>query len=173
MNKCFDPSITLQLRIRADAITLLSPTFEEIGLLDLKTAGVLTTLLEDNPRLHFEAFIDEDRLQQTSLEKRSTKIFPLSIVIYGPTECSDTVASALSEAKVFLQEPIRMDPASTYHNPHFLHFDDTVTPRFLCLSLAPSLDFAAEVDAILEHSDASSLPTLVGQDGRIQTKLHK
>ena len=134
---------------------------------------MLTTLIEDNPPLDFEAFLDQDRLQQRNLEGKSTKVFPLSIVTYGPTKCLDKVASALSEARVFLQEPIRMDPASTYYNPHFLHFDDTVTPRFLSLSLVPSLDFAAEVDAILEHSDTSSLPTIVEQDWRIQTKLHK
>ena len=172
LKKGFDPSTILQPRVRADAITLLLPTSEEIGVLDLKTARMLTTLIKDDPRLSVEAFVDQDRLQQGSPEEKSIRMLPLCMNVYGPSECSDRVALILSEARVFLQEPICMNTASTYHNPHFLHFDDSATPRFLDLSISIPRDFAAEVDAILEHSDISSLPTEVEQDQRIRTKLH-
>ena len=168
----FDLSVPLQLRIRADAITLIVPTLEEIGVLDLKTASVLKPLIKDNPLLEFEVFADHDQLQRTRLGKKASKIIPLCIYIYGPITCSNYVASALSEARVFLQEPIYIRPASTYHNPHFLHFDDIVTPRFLFVS-PHSLNFAAEIDAILEQSDVRDVPILVEQDSRVQTKLHK
>lgn len=168
-----DLRVPLQLRMRADAITLSAPTFEEIGVLDLKTACVLTTLIKDNPLLEFEAFADKDQLRQTSPKKKAIEILPLCINVYGSIADSDKVASTLSDIKVFLQEPIYVHPSSAYHNPHFLDFDHTVTPRFLDFSFPSSLDFAAEVDAILVQSDAVRVSALIGQDRRIQTKLHE
>lgn len=171
--KDLDWRASLQPRLRADAITLLSPTSEEIGVLDLKTACVLKTLIKDNPLLEFEAFADQDQLRRTSPEKKGMKILPLCINVHGLIVDLDKVASVLSETKVFLQEPIYFHPSSTYHNPHFLDFDHAETPRFLDFSFPLSLDFTAEVDAILAQPGTLRLPAFTGQDQRIQTKLHE
>ncbi len=145
----------------------------EIGVLDLKTACVLRTLTEDNPSLEFEVFVYQDLLQGQRPKKTPISILPLCINVCGPMVCSDKVGSALSDVKVFLQEPIYMDPAFKYYNPHFYNFEGTDTPRFLDLSSRSSIDFAGEIDAILEHSGSMSLSASVEQDRRIRTKLHK
>ena len=131
------------------------------------------TLLQDHPLLEFEAFTDQDQLRGPTFGKKPLKLLPICINVYGPTSSSDKVASTLSEVSVFLQEPLHVHPASRYHNPHFLDFDNNVTPRFLDLNLPPTLDFTAEVDSILEYSGALDFSASLQQDQRIQSKLHE
>ena len=165
--------VALRLRIRADAVTLLSSQSREIGVLDLRTAKALSILLKDNPSLEFEAFVDQDQPQRPMSKEKAMEVIPLCINVYGPIVCFEKVRSALSEISVYLQEPFYVRPTSIYHNPHFLNFDDTITPRFLNFNSSSQLDFTTEVDAIFERSGALVPSDTVPQDQRIRTQLQE
>ena len=151
-------------------MTLLLPTSQECGVLDSNTARVLTTLIKDNLRLEFEVFLDQKQAQ----EPRGGNIIPLNITVYGPATSLDKAGFALSEAKIFLQEPSRFHSSSVYCNPHFLSWsDDRKTPRLRQLYSPRSVDIVAEVQEIFNPSSTVKVPHWLGQDSRIRTILHK
>ena len=142
-------------------------------MLDSRTARILTDLIAENSSLEFEAFVDVDLLQGSWRGTKPISILPLCINIYGSRSSTDKVASMLSENGVFLQEPIHVNPTSTYHNPHFLCWnDDLITPQLRqCL---PALDdIEAGVQEILDPSNTVNVSDWPRQDGRILTVLHK
>lgn len=168
-----DSQVALSFRIRADAITILLPTREECGVLDSRTASVLTVLIKKNPSLEFEAFLDPEQLQDSLGRLKPVSILPLCINIYGSTSSMEKVASVLSEKGVFLQEPIHVHPTSTYYNPHFLSWNaDSKTPQ-LRQRLPRLADIEAGVQEILDPSDTVRVSDWPRQDGRILTVLHK
>lgn len=168
------PPIGFRIRFRTDAVTALLPTLEEFGVLDCRTALILTTLIKDNPTLQFEAFPDLDQSPQPTRKQEITSVLPLTINVYGPTASLDKVAFALSGENIFLQEPTHFHPTSTYHNPHFLSWeDDMMTPQLKRQCLPNSVNLAAEVETILEQSSIITFSTYTGQDYRIRTSLHE
>ena len=166
--------MALQLRFRADAVTLLLPTLEECGVLDSKTAHILILLLKDHRSLEFEAYLDQEQTQGPYSGNKHSSVLPLSINVYGPRTSLENVATALSEARVFFQEPRNFHPASTYHNPHFLSWDDDLqTPRTLQLNHTPEIDLTAEICKILDQSPPETVVDWPLQDCRIRTTLHR
>lgn len=168
-----NPPVALSFRFRADAITILLPTREECGVLDSRTACVLTLLVKETPSLKFEAFVDPDQLQGSWRRTKPGAILPLCINVYGSMSSMDKVASALSEEGVFLQEPIHVNPTSTYHNPHFLSWDDDFGTPQLRQCLTPLGDIEAGLQEILDPSNTVKVSEWPRQDGRILTTLHK
>lgn len=170
-----DTTAAFRLRIRADAVTLLLPSLseEECGILDSKTAGVLTTLLRKNSGLYFEAFLDPDKRIDSDRRRKPPPVLPLTINIYGPEASLDSVSSVLSEAKVFLQEPTNLHPSSSYHNPHYLSWDeDAETPQFRQLSLSTAIG-VAEIYEILDQPNLVQVSHELHQDSRIKTVLQR
>lgn len=99
---------------------------EEFGVLDVKITNALRVLMINCPFLDFEAFID----QENSSQNIKSSGIPVTINVYGSAASSHEVASTLSEANIFLQEPFYTRPGSTYFNPQFLSWDnDMITPR--------------------------------------------
>lgn len=163
----------MKFRIRTDAITLLHPTMEELGVLDIKTTNALRVLMTNNPFLDFEAFLDQESLGSSS-QKRKTSSIPITINVYGSATSSHEVTSSLLQANILLQEPFHTRPSSTYFNPQFLSWDDDmITPRLRKTQLLRSADFAEEVDAIFGQSSSVVLCGNIRQDNRITTPLHK
>lgn len=170
-----ETTAAFRLRVRADAITLLLPSLseEECGILDSKTAGVLTTLLRENSGLYFEAFLDRDQRIDSGRTRQPLPVLPLTINIYGPAASLDSVSSILSEAKVFLQEPTNLHPSSSYRNPHYLSWDEDVeTPQFQPLSLLTAID-VAEIYEILDQPNLVQVSHELHQDSRIKTVLQR
>lgn len=166
--------VSLKFRFRADAITLCHPALGECGILDKKTANTLIELIKDDLSLEFEALPDHDLLPPSSQRRMPIFTLPLQINVYGPFASSDRVASALSEAQVFLQEPIKVHPLSAYRNPHFLSWDAHIeTPQLRQVCLPPSVDMLAQVHEILHQSNDIRSSDLPHQDCRINTVLHE
>lgn len=147
---------------------------KECGVLDIKTARVLTELMTHNLALDFEAYSDleacsdQDQPLRPIQERDKIFVLPLSINVYGPIESIEKVASLLSDMRVFLQEPSHWPPGTIYHNPHFLSWvDDLETPHLR------ASDVAAEVYEILRPSDGVKVSDWPRQDDRVQTTLHR
>lgn len=147
-------------------MTLLRPNSQEFGVLDSKIARVLKSLISESPSLQFDVFLDQEQVQRS----RETSILPLSITVYGPAASLEKVAFALSNEKIFLQEPTQFHSSSIYYNPHFLSWDDEErTPQLR----RPLKDVEAEVQEILNPSRTVTVPPWLRQDGRIRTTLRK
>ena len=173
LSKTPDYPVALSIRIRADVVTVLTPMLEEIGVLDTRTTCVLKSLMNSDPTVELEAYVDHEHTQQSIETTNSKRVLALSINIYGIMASSETMALLLSEAKLFLQEPTHHRPASTYYNPHFFSWDDCeATPRLRQLSLINSQKFAAEVDKTLTQPYDVRSSVCIEQDGRIRTVLH-
>ena len=167
-------NLPLKLRLRADAFTICHPELGECGVLDKRSANILTTLIKDDPALQFEALPDLDSSTLSSQRRKPMSILPLEINVYGPFASMDKVATALSEAKVFLQEPTRVHPSSAYSNPHFLSWDNRRdTPQLRQTCVLPLVDMRARVHEILHQSNDPIFLDLPRQDCRISTVLHK
>ena len=168
------PNLPLKLRLRADAITLCHPGLGECGVLDKGTANILTELIKNDLSLQFEALADPDSFTLAGQRRKRIQILPLEINIYGPFASIDKVASTLSDAKIFLQEPTRNHLSSAYSNPHFLAWDNRrETPQLRQICLPPSVDMLAQVHEILHQSNDTKSLDLPHQDCRISTLLHE
>lgn len=130
-------------------------------------------LIEENHSLEFEAFVDPEQFQGSWRRIKPISILPLCINIYGSISSMEKVASALSEKGVFLQEPIHVNPRSTYHNPHFLSWDANLKTPQLRQCLPRLADIEAGVQEILDPSNTIKVSDLPCQDGKISTVLHK
>lgn len=156
-----------QIRFRSDAVTVLGPDKEELGVLDTRTAKILTELLQIIPSLMFEPFLDQIRSPSKEANRHR-----LGIIVYGESFLIDQVDSTLSRAGVYLQEPPSFDTSCTYCNPHVLSWEDEeASPTFLSHLTDNTLDFEKEIIAIFDESGATRLSNGLRQDGRIQTQL--
>lgn len=167
--------VTLGLRFRHDSVTVILHASEEIGVLDSKTAAVLKSLKDIAPTITIELFLNHDEAQDCSgwQAKKSASVRPLQIQIYGPEEYNNEVGSALSDAGMYLQEPVLLDRGVVYRNPHFLSWDDDLeTPLLNTARHDPKAAFTAKVEAIMDSSNLH-LPYHVDQDPRIFTTLRK
>ncbi|MCJ1230294.1 hypothetical protein MMC12_006966 [Toensbergia leucococca] len=158
----------MQLRFRADSTTVVLPTSEEFGVLDIKTSDALTALRTAIPSIRLELVLDQDQV------KMGASILSLQINVYGHEVLMDNVGSTLSKASMFLQEPAHLDPKSIYRNPHVLSWEDEVaTPRFRRSYHPSSFDFTKEIDVLFGCSDVVTPPYGLSQDRRVRTILHR
>ena len=170
-----DP-VVLALRFRSDATTLLEPsTSEELGILDDKTTTQLKRLKIDVPSIKIEAYLDSEQDERGggTQGKNKSSIMPLQLNIYGPDQHFSEVGRILSDAGMFLQEPVFLRPELlSYRNPHFLSWDDmSGTPQLLTSNEVSPLDFGLEVEAIINSTNAVPQPCHFQQDPRIRTEL--
>ena len=170
-----DP-VAIALRFRSDATTLLEPsTSEEMGTLDDKTTGHLKRLKVIVPSIKIEAYVDreEDETGCGTQGKKDSSVMPLQLNVYGPDQHFSKVGCFLSDAGMFLQEPVVLPLGiSSYRNPHFLSWDDiSSTPQLLASNEVSPLDFGKEVEAIINSTNAVPQPCHFQQDPRIRTEL--
>lgn len=159
--------IRWQIRFRSDAVTVLGPDMEELGVLDTKTAKILTELLQIIPSLMFEPFMD-----QIGASSKEANRHGLGIIVYGDSFSIDQVDSTLSQAGVYLQEPPSFNNSCAYCNPHVLSWEDEeASPTFLSHLTDNTLDFEKEIAAIFDESGAARLFNGLRQDRRIRTQL--
>ena len=170
--------IALALRFRSDATTLIEPaTSEEIGTLDAKSAALLKKLKEIVPSIKIEAYVDreEDETSCGTQGTKNTSVLPLQLNIYAPDKSLTEVGCLLSDAGMFLQEPVFLPPEIlSYRNPHFLSWDDTSrTPQLFAPNEVGPFDFGMEVEAIINSTNAIPQPCHFQQDPRIMTELKR
>lgn len=170
-----DP-VPLALRFRSDATTLLEPTTsEEMGTLDDNISAQLKRLKVDFPLIKIEAYVDHEKHETGcgTQGKKSCTVMPLQLNIYGPDQYLSEVGSFLSNAEMFLQEPVFLPRGfSSYRNPHFLTWDDIPsTPQLLTSNEVSPFDFGMEVEAILNSTNAVPQTCHFQQDRRIRTEL--
>ena len=166
------------LRFRSDATTLLEPaTSEEVGTLDAKSTARLKKLKEIVPSIIIEAYVDreEDEMGCGTHGMKNSSVLPLQLNVYGSDKNISEVGCFLSEAGMFLQEPIFLPPGIlSYRNPHFLSWDDiSRTPQLLASNEVSPLDFGTEVEAIINSTNAVPQPCHFQQDPRIRTELKR
>jgi hypothetical protein len=104
-----------KIRFRHDAVTVLGSDIEELGVLDVKTAKILTELIQILPSLTFQPVRD-----QRGVASREANRHPLGIILYSDLSLTDQVDSILFQAGVYLQEPPNFDTSYAYYNPHIL-----------------------------------------------------
>ena len=170
-----DP-IALALRFRSDATTLLDlSTYEEMGTLDDKSTAQLKRLKGIVPSIKIEAYVDhaEDVTGCGTQGKKYSSVIPLQLNVYGPDQHFSEVGCFLSDAGMFLQEPVFLPPRIlSYRNPHFLSWDDiSRTPQLLASNEVSPFDFGLEVEAIINSTNAVPQPRHFQQDPRIRTEL--
>lgn len=169
--------IALAIRsCRADSMTVLSPNFEEIGVLDMKTATTLMLLKKVSEFMRFSLFLGNagDVKSQNLKERQPKIIFPLEINVYGPSQNLTEVGEVLSGAGMFLQEPNSLDHGIIYQNPHFLSWDDETTTIFLSRQEEISgQDFAKSIEEAMNCSNATLHPPRFVQDRRVMTRLKR
>jgi hypothetical protein len=168
MSRC--PTLLVP-RFRADGITIVHPTLEEIGALDKKAADGILELQKSATSVRFEIYTS--RGIQQDLSVRDPVHLPLDILVYGQRHSLDHVGSLLSQCGLFLQEPTRYRLCVPYINPHVLSWDDDPESSYL-LGPPPEgqIFLTNEINAILEDENpATRLYFDVEQDPRIQTTL--
>lgn len=146
---------------------MLPTTKEEVGILDTNTANVLIALVSLDHSITFEPYVHWKGGQDL---KPQTKCFPTNIVVYGNTEKISEVGTALSNARLYLQEPPSFNREFTYLNPHVLSWTES-TPKFLADSTEHVLDFSKEINFILNESTPVNVPTNLAQSAQISTIL--
>ena len=116
---------------------------------------------------------EEDETSCGTQGKRNPSVIPLQLNVYGPDQHFSEVGRFLSDAGMFLQEPVFLPPGIlSYRNPHFLSWDDiSRTPQLLASNEIGPLDFSMEVEAIINSTDAVPQPCHFQQDPRIRTEL--
>jgi len=140
---------------------------EELGVLDLKTAEILTELIQILPSLTFRPVLEQRRVASGVASRH-----PLGIILYGDSSLTGQVSSTLSQAGVYLQEPPNFDTSCVYYNPHVLSWEDEeASPTFLNHLTDNTPDFETEIAAILDESGAARLLNGLRQDRRIRTQL--
>ena len=172
-----DP-VALALRFRSDATTLLEPsTSEEMGTLDDKTTGQLKRLKVIVPSIKIEAYVDreEDETGCGTHGKKDSSVMPLQLNVYGPDQQFSKVGCFLSDAGMFLQEPVFLPLRDfTYRNPHYLSWDDIPrTPQLLSSNEVSPFDFGMEIEAIINDTHTIPQPCHFQQDPRIKTELQR
>ena len=170
--------VAFSLLFRSDATTLLeSATSEELGILDAKSTAQLKKLKEVVPSIKIEAYVDreDDETGYGTHGIKNSSVLPLQLNIYGSDEDFNEVGRFLSEAGMFLQEPVFLPPGIlSYRNPHFLSWDDiSRTPQLLASNEVSPFDFGMEVEAILNSTNAVPQPCHFQQDPRIRTELKR
>ena len=170
-----DP-VALALRFRSDATTLLEPyTSEEMGTLDDKITGQLKRLKVIVPSIKIEAYVDreEDETGCGTQGKKDSSVMPLQLNVYGPDQHFSKVGCFLSDAGMFLQEPVFLPSRDfSYRNPHYLSWDDIPrTPQLLSSNKVSPFDFGMEIEAIINDTHTSPQPCHFQQDPRIKTEL--
>jgi len=160
----------LQLRFRSDGISVLLPTVnEEVGVLDIKTAGALTALMKVDQTFIFEPYFHWKEGQD--LKPQASKFYSVYINIYGDSTKLDEVGSVLSKACIYLQEPLSFNRDFAYHNPHVLSWPSESTPTFLQHQNNTTLDLQKDIESILNDPTPVNIPTTVNQSSSISTKL--
>ena len=170
--------VAFALRFRSDATTLLEPaTSEEVGTLDAKYTTQLKKLKEIVPSIKIEAYVDreEDETGCGTHGIRNSSVLPLQFNVYGSDKNFSEVGCFLSEAGMFLQEPVSLPPGIlSYRNPHFLSWDDiSWTPQLLASDEVSPFDFGMEVEAIINSTNVVPQPCHFQQDPRIRTELKR
>lgn len=159
----------LQLRFRVDGVSVLLPTEkEEIGILDVKTASALTSLMAIDQRITFEPSLTWKEGQD--LKTPLSKIFLLDICIYGNADKMIEIGSTLSTASLYLQEPLSFSRDFVYRNPHVLSWSSESTPLFLEASKNVVPDLSDEIGMILSET-APVGPSSVIQSDSVSTTL--
>ena len=148
-----------------------------MGTLDGKSTTQLKRLKEIVPSIKIEAYVDreEDETACGTQGAKNTSVLPLQLNVYGPDKDFSKVGCFLSDAGMFLQEPVFLPPGIlSYRNPHFLSWDDTSrTPQLLAPNEVSPFDFGMEVEAIINSTDAVPQPCYFQQDPRIRTELKR
>jgi hypothetical protein len=160
----------LLLRFRPDAVTMLLPTMDEVGILDSRTSKILNLLKQSYPDLLLEPFLTREDWEMRS---PASPYCSLKVTIYALDECVDDIGNKLSENSFFLQEPISWDPTARYYNPHVLSWsNERVTARFI--RPTPSIErFAEKFDGIINSLESTELSLSLEQDHRIRSKLQE
>ena len=166
----------LRFRFRHDATTVLLDSSEEIGVLNPKTAMAMSDLRTAAPAVKFKPFLsrkeDNDTCDRQSTE--SSSILPIDIEVYGSKRYYNEVGSILSDAGMYLQEPIPFRSEMPYCNPHFFSWDENMnTPLIAQDTEDEKVDFAKRLEAIFDSSASISQDPPLAQDTRISTKLRR
>lgn len=168
--------IALQLRFRHDCISVLLDAHGEIAVLDKKMAAVLRLLKETVTGTILKVFLGNGRGRddRDSAGKRSTLGLPLEIEVHGLDKDYSKIGSTLSNASMYLQEPVILDQGVTYRNPHFLSWDENgVTPQLNTSGRDIETDFETAIEAILESPNPVLVAPDLEQDARISTQLRR
>ena len=155
-------------------MTTLSPNSEEVGVLDKKMATVLMLLKKVSGTIKFSLFLRNEGGQMglTFKERWCKNIFSLEIIIQGPVQNLEEVGKILSDAGMFLQEPLFLEPCVIYRNPHFLSWDErTATPLLSRLEEPSTNDISDSIAEIMHCSKPALDPPNFVQDRRILTVL--
>ena len=148
-----------------------------MGTLDAKSTAQLKKLKEIVPSIKIEAYVDreEDETGCGTDGMQNSSVLPLQLNVYGSDSNFSEVGCFLSDAGMFLQEPVSLPPGIfSYRNPHFLSWDDiSRTPQLLASNEVSPFDFGMEVEAIINSTNAVRQPCHFQQDPRIRTELKR
>lgn len=144
---------------------------EEVAVLDVRHGLVLNTLRAASVSLRLELLVSGD-LAVYPHNGSTRNEFKAEINVYGNSNDMAIVASLLSDAGIYLQEPEQLAPAANYRNPHVLLWDNQdVTPRFQRALLSLEASFENAVERILDEPKEASSHTCFLQDSRISSVL--
>ena len=160
----------LQLRFRVDGVSVLLPTTnDELGVLDMKTANAMRTVIAVDPTITFEPYFYWK--DERGLKPQPSKIFSVNINIYGNVAKLEEVGSTLSTACLYLQEPPSFNRDFVYRNPHVLSWPLEKTPIFLEDQDSIKIDISNDIDLILNESAPVNVPSTLTQYPSISTPL--
>ena len=171
---CNSQGMTLfHFRYRVDGIAILATGFGEVGELEHRYAQVLKHAKAACSSLRCEAYLVESHSSK-KIKSKCPELFLIEINVYGSEDDSERLSALLSESDIHLQEPDHLEKNTVYRNPHVLSFgDDFTTPLFRKQRLVDELDFKKAVDAIIYNSEDLESPSIVVQDWRLQSQLHR
>jgi len=162
----------LQLRFRVDGISVLIPTTNnELGVLDINTAKNLKNMMVVDPSITFEPYLYWKDSQNSMAKPQLSKIYTISINIYGDAVKLEEVGSALSNTGSYLQEPSFFNEDFKYCNPHVLSWPSTNTPIFLEHQGKKRMNTVNDINLLLAQSATVKVPDTLLQSSSICTRL--
>ncbi|KAL9043377.1 MAG: hypothetical protein Q9214_003433 [Letrouitia sp. 1 TL-2023] len=174
LKSTLDDRVALDLRFRHDCVTVLLGGHEEIGTLNKGMATALRSLKENAPEIVYKVFISHDKEQNNSNEDVAVGV-PLEIAVQGLDRHYQEVGLILSNARLFLQDPMVFDQEIAYHNPHILCWDESdTTPQLITYRNDDTkAGYESKIEAIFESTSSAPMNLHVEQDTRILTKLRR
>lgn len=148
----------------------------EIALLDKKMVGVLRSLKEVAPHTTCKVSLgtDEEQGDPEVAGMEPASGLPLEIEIHGPGDRSSEIGALLSDAGMYLQEPVVLDQGVIYCNPHFLSWDEhSATPQLIASEDGTEVDFESRIKAILDSPSPVLEDPDLEQDPHILTQLRR
>lgn len=149
---------SFSIKPSGENFVLVTNNHPEFAVLDTATINKLAAL-KDMALIHFEALAEciQFSKRQKQGSNAASKVFPVSINVFGPKSAAPEVAARLTRLSGYLQHPRALPPTVEYHNAQFFRFPEIIASKpnmndFVGLGSALSLERKTKISAEIQDA---------------------